>query len=235
MEPDIGSSSLPSPISEKPVYATIWLGGRMAPEIVTEGTGWHEQPANRAELQVGYAGTGRDRSAAVGALGKRVAAAEPAFGLRGVTVLHRRLSVHDQWRGNRVVGCRATEDVTLRLDDVTALEEVLAAVVASEPETLNGPTWQLREPTAARRTAQGHAVADARDRAEGYAAALGGRLGGLLRLSEGGGGGMEPRAFAMAARAREVAAPDVRELGLEPEPVRVTVHCATAWELLLSS
>jgi len=206
----------------------------MAPEIVTEGSGWHEQPADRAELHVGYAGTGRDRSAAVAHLGKYVAEAEPAFGLRGVTVLHRRLSVHDQWRGNRVVGCRATEDLTLRLDDVSALEEVLAALVASEPATLNGPNWQLREPVTARRAAQERAVADARDRAEGYAAALGGRLGALLRLSEAAGGGAEPRAFAMAAMARESAAPDVRELGLEPEPVRVAVRCTTSWELLLS-
>lgn len=203
----------------------------MAPEIVTEGSGWYEQVADRAELQVGYAGTGRDRSAAVAELGKRVAAAEPAFTLRGVSVLHRRLAVHDQWRGHRVVGCRATEDITLRLDDVGVLDEVLAAVVAGEPATLNGPTWQLTDPAAARRTAQARAVADARDRAEGYAAALAGRLGALLRLSEVAGGGIEPRAFAMAAMGRE-AAPDVRELGLEPEPVRVTVRCATSWELL---
>jgi uncharacterized protein len=203
----------------------------MAPEIVTEGSGWYEQVADRAELQVGYAGTGRDRSSAVAELGKRVAAAEPAFGLRGVSVQHRRLAVHDQWRGHRVVGCRATEDITLRLDDVGAVDEVLAAVVAGEPATLNGPNWQLTDPAAARRTAQARAVADARDRAEGYAAALAGRLGALLRLSEVAGGGMEPRAFAMAAMGRE-AAPDVRELGLEPEPVRVTVRCATSWELL---
>jgi len=203
----------------------------MAPEIVTEGSGWYEQVADRAELQVGYAGAGRDRSTAVAELGKRVAAAEPAFGLRGVSVLHRRLAVHDQWRGHRVVGCRATEDITLRLDDVGALDEVLAAVVAGEPATLNGPNWQLTDPAAVRRTAQARAVADARDRAEGYAAALTGRLGALLRLSEVAGGGMEPRAFAMAAMGRE-AAPDVRELGLEPEPVRVTVRCATSWELL---
>jgi uncharacterized protein len=205
----------------------------MAPEIVTEGSGWHEQSADRAELHVGYAGTGRDRSSAVAELGKRVAAAELAFGLRGVTVLHRRLSVHDQWRGNRVVGCRATEDVVLRLDEVGVLEEVLAAVVASEPATMHGPAWQLKEPGAARRTAQERAVADAHDRAEGYAAALGGRLGALRRLSEAAGGGAEPRAFAVAAMARESAPPDVRELGLEPEPVRVTVRCTTSWELLL--
>jgi uncharacterized protein len=205
----------------------------MAPEIVTEGSGWHEQEADRAELHVGYAGTGRARAAAVAELGKQIAEAERVFVLRGVTVLHRRLAVHDQWRGNRVVGCRATEDVVLRLDDVGALEEVLTAVVASEPATLNGPNWMLKDPDAARRTAQGRAVADARDRAEGYAAALGGRLGALLRLSEAGDGGVEPRAFRMAAMARAEAAPDVRELGLEPEPVRVTVRCTTNWELLL--
>jgi uncharacterized protein len=91
----------------------------------------------------------------------------------------------------------------------------------------------LKDPDAARRTAQARAVADARDRAEGYAAALGGRLGALLRLSEAGDGGVEPRAFRMAAMARAEAAPDVRELGLEPEPVRVTVRCTTNWELLL--
>ena len=204
----------------------------MAPEIVTEGSGWHEQVADRAELHVGYAGTGRDRSTAVADLGKRVAEAEPAFGLRGVTVLHRRLAVHDQWRGNRVVGCRATEDVTLRLDDVGALEDVLTALVASEPATLNGPNWQLTDPAAARRTAQVNAVADARDRAEGYAAALDGRLGALRRLSEAGDGGVEPRAYRMAAAMGREAAPDVRELGLEPEPVRVTVRCVTTWELL---
>src|SRR5690349_2898256 len=151
----------------------------MAPEIVTEGSGWFEQVADRAELTVGYTGTGRDRVSAVAELGKRVAAAEDAFALRGVTVLHRRLYVHDQWRGNRVVGCRATEDVTLRLDDVEALEDVLNALVASEPAALNGPSWSLTDPRSARLAAQERAVDDARDRAEGYAAALGGRLGPL--------------------------------------------------------
>jgi uncharacterized protein YggE len=199
----------------------------MAPEIVTEGSGWFEQVADRAELTVGYAGTGRNRSAAVAELGKRVAAAEPAFGLRGVTVVHRRLYVHDEWRGDRVVGCRAAEDVVLRLDDVGALEEVLAAVVRSEPAALNGPSWSLTDPAAARRAAQERAVADARDRAEGYAAALGGTLGALRRLSE----APEHGAPVAMRMARAEVAPDVRELGLEPEPVRVTAHCTTTWEL----
>jgi uncharacterized protein len=205
----------------------------MAPEIVTEGSGWFEQEADRAELAVGYAGTGRDRGAAVADLGKRVAAAEPAFGLPGVTVLHRRLYVHDQWRGNRVVGCRAAERIQLRLDDVGALEDVLTALVRTEPAELAGPNWALDDPAAARRAAQARAVADARDRAEGYAEALGGTLGALLRLSEAPGDGVPMARDMRMMAARAEAAPDVRELGLEPEQVRVTVQCTTTWELVL--
>jgi uncharacterized protein YggE len=200
-------------------------------EIVTEGSGWHEQTADRADLHVAYVGTGRDRATAVAELGRRVAAAEPSFALPGVTVTSRRLDVHDEWRGKRVVGCRATENVGLVLAEVTALPDVLGALVATEPAVLDGPHWRLSDPVAARRAAQQRAVADARDRAEGYAAALGGRLGELRRLSEAGEGGAEPRAYRMAA-ARDMAAPDVRDLGLEPEPVRVAVRCTTTWELL---
>jgi uncharacterized protein len=201
-------------------------------EIVTEGSGWHEQTADRADLHVAYVGTGRDRATAVAELGGRVAAAEPSFALPGVTVTSRRLDVHDEWRGKRVVGCRATENVGLALEDVGALEEVLGALVGTEPAVLDGPHWRLSDPVAARRTAQQRAVADARDRAEGYAAALGGRLGALRRLSEVGDGGAEPRAYRMAT-ARDMAAPDVRDLGLEPEPVRVTVRCTTTWDLVV--
>jgi uncharacterized protein len=201
-------------------------------EIVTEGTGWHEQTADRADLHVAYVGTGRDRAAAVAELGRRVAAAEPALTPVAVTVASRRLDVHDEWRGKRVVGCRATENIALVLDDVAALEEVLGALVASEPAMLDGPHWRLSDPGAARRAAQQNAVDDARDRAEGYAAALSGRLGALRRLSEVGDGGAEPRAYRMAA-AREMAAPDVRDLGLEPEPVRVSVRCTTTWNLVV--
>jgi hypothetical protein len=198
-------------------------------EIVTEGTGWHEQLADRAELQVSFAGTGRDRSAAVAELGSRVAAAAPALTLPGLEVRHRRLSVHDEWRGKKVAGCRAGETLVIRIVDVGVVERALVALVAAEPATVDGPRWQLSDQAAARRVAQERAVADARDRAEGYAAALGAQLGPLRRLSEVG-EPAAPVAYRMAARAE--VADDIRELGLEPEPVRVTVRCTTKWALL---
>lgn len=203
-----------------------------APEIVTEGTGWHEETGDRAELDVGFTASARNRADAVRDLGRRVAAAEPALVRPGLVVRHRRFWVHNEWQGSRVVGCRAGENIDLLLTDVTALEDVLTALVSAEPTTLDGPRWLVDDPAAALREAQRKAVEDARVRAEGYAAALGGRLGVLRRLSESPERGFPGRPMAMAGRA--AAPPDVRELGLEPEPVRVTAQCTTSWALLLA-
>ncbi|WP_300018388.1 SIMPL domain-containing protein [Pseudonocardia sp.] len=200
-------------------------------EIVTEGNGWHERPGDRAELDVGFTATGRTRAGAVAALGERVAAAATALDTDRLTIRHRRLWVHNEWRRERVVGCRAGEDIGLLLTDVGALEEILSALIAAEPTALTGPRWTLADPAGARREAQRRAVTDARDRAEGYAAALGRTLGPLLRLSETGVPEHHPAMFARTAADDSNRPPDVRDLGLEPEPVRVTVRCTTAWRL----
>jgi uncharacterized protein YggE len=197
-------------------------------EIVTEGSGWYEQPGDRAELDVSFTAVGRTRSDAVRDLGRRMAAAEPALARPGLQVRHRRVRVHNEWRGNRVVGCRAGEDLALLVTDVAELDAVLSALVGAEPTDLHGPRWVLDDPAAALREAQKRAVADARTRAEGYAAALDAALGPLLRLSEAP-EHAAPVAYRMAAA--ESAGPDVRALGLEPEPVRVAARCTTTWAL----
>lgn len=202
---------------------------RPAPQIVTEGSGWYEQPGDRAELDVSVTAVARSRSDAVRDLGRRMAGVEPALAHPGLQVRHRRVRVHDEWRGNRVVGCRAGEDLALLVTDVSALDTVLSALVGAEPTDLQGPRWVLADAVAAQREAQRRAVADARARAEGYAAALGGTLGPLLRLSDAA-EHAAPVAYRMAAA--ESAAPDVRALGLEPEPVRVTARCTTTWAFL---
>ncbi|MHA6620450.1 SIMPL domain-containing protein [Pseudonocardia sp. DLS-67] len=197
-------------------------------EIVTEGSGWSEQPGDRAELDVSFTAVARTRSDAVRDLGRRMAAAEPALSRPGLQVRHRRVRVHNEWRGNKMIGCRAGEDLALLVTDVAELDAVLSALVGAEPTGLQGPRWVLEDPAAAHRQAQERAVADARARAEGYAVALGGTLGPLLRLSEAPEHGA-PVAYRMAAT--EAAGPDVRALGLEPEPVRVTARCSTTWTL----
>lgn len=201
-----------------------------APEIVTEGTGREERTADRAELGVAFVGRGRDRPAAVAELGRRVTAAHGALSMPALTVRHRRLWVSNEWRGDRVTGCTAREDLALLVTDVAALAELLGALVATQPADLHGPRWLLGDPSVALREAQRRAVTDARQRAEGYAAALGGRLGPLRRLTDAAEHG--GRGAARLAAADAEMAPDVRDLGLEPEPVVVTARCTAAWTLL---
>jgi uncharacterized protein YggE len=201
------------------------------PEIVTEGTGHHEEIADRAEFELGFSAKGRTRAAAVTALGKLVAAAQPALDSPAVAVTHRRLWVHDEWRrGSRTGTCRAEEHLTLRVTDLDRLESVLGSLLAAEPASFSGPAWILEDSDAALAAAQREAVRDARRRAEGYAAALGGRLGALRRLSESDGRGV-PMMAMRAAAAEGSPDVDVHDLELEPEPVRVTARCTTAWVL----
>jgi hypothetical protein len=196
-------------------------------EIVTEGEGRVERPGDRAGLTVGFASVAGTRAEAVAALSAQVGAAPVERA--GVTVRRRRLSVHGDWRAEQMVGVRAGEELVLRVEDVDALEPLVAALVAVEPASLTGPVWELVDPAPARRDAQALAVADARDRAEAYAAALGGRLVGPRRLTE----VRDPQVMDGYLEAASGGAPAVRALGLGPEAVAVVVRCAVTWTIEL--
>ncbi len=198
---------------------------------MTEGSGWVEQTADRAELGVVFEARGRKRAAAVEALGALVAGAEKGLGLPGVTVLSRRLTVHTEYRSNKPSGCRAAEHLQVRVADLAVLEEAMSLLLGAEPASFHGPTWSLAEPELVFAQAQQKAVADARRRAEGYAEALGGSLGGLVRLSEAAEHGPAPM-MAMRARGMAEGGPDVSDLSLDPEPVRVSARCTTTWTLI---
>ena len=196
-------------------------------EIVTEGEGHHEQLADRAHLDLSYEAVGPDRAAAVAELGRRVSGAAGVLERPGLSVRSRRLWVRTEWKGRRERGCRAGERIRLQVVDLGVLEPTLADLLATAPAQISGPDWSLADPAPAARAAQRHAVTDARERAEGYADALGMRLGPLVRLADGGGAPVTMRAGAL----RSAAEPDIEELGLEPEPVRVTARCTTTWAL----
>ncbi|MCP2261799.1 hypothetical protein LX15_005526 [Streptoalloteichus tenebrarius] len=198
-------------------------------EVVTRGSGETERTADRAELWVTFAARGSDRAEAVTALNTRIADVEPLLAMPGVDVRSRQLAVMENWERDRVSGARAEQRYVLRVSDSGRLEELVGRLVAAEPASLSGPNWELADDHEAVWEAQHRAVADARRRAEGYAAALGARLGPLLRLTDGADGA---GTFAGAARAYEMAAVDVGELNLEPQPVTITAQCTATWALL---
>ncbi|KAA2263465.1 SIMPL domain-containing protein [Solihabitans fulvus] len=203
-------------------------------EVVTTGTGEVERTADRAQLSVTFEATGTDRTDAVTQLSGKVAAVEELLDRSGVEVRSRRLAVYDNWAGDRRAGSRATQDYTLRITDPDALAELLARLIIAEPGWLNGPHWELSDKAEATREAQRLAVADARTRAQGYAMALGARLGPLSRLTDGTAdqGGFN-RSYAMAAAGPGGGGlPDTSQLNHVPQLVTVSVRCTAAWTLL---
>ncbi|MFB9906772.1 SIMPL domain-containing protein [Allokutzneria oryzae] len=202
-------------------------------EVVTKGTGEVERIADRAQLWVSYSANGQDRTAAVNELTSRISRVEPLLDREGVEVRSRRLSVHTNWENGQRVGSGAEQYYSVRVTDREQLDELLGALIAAEPAWLNGPDWELSDRTEAVAEAQHHAVEDARRRAQGYAAALGVRLGPLLRITDGNdsyGGSVERMAYGATSVASFT--PDTRELKLEPQPVTVSVQCTTTWVLL---
>jgi len=207
-------------------------------EVLTKGTGTVERTADRAQVDVSFETSGELRNEAVEALTTRVSAVEPLLDRPGIEVRSRQLSVHDNWDGNTKAGSRASQRYVLRVTDLAELDGLLAALVLAEPTWLNGPSWELSDTKDAVFDAQQEAVADARLRAQGYAEALGRRLGPLVRLSDGDGGerwqadtAMATRSFAGYGGSPGVPV-QVDQLGLEPQQITISVRCSATWSLL---
>ena len=120
----------------------------------------------------------------------------------------------------RVVAYQAANMVTVRVRDVGALGQVIDALAGAGANRLYGVAFEVAKPREALDEARRQAVADARAKAELFAGAAGVKLGPVISLSEGGGGGPMPyRAKAdMAMQAPPVAEGTVT-LGADVEVV----------------
>lgn len=204
--------------------------GRVA-EVVTRGTGEVERTADRAQVDVTFEALGTERSEAVSTLNQRISVVEPL--LEDFEVRSRQLSVHDNWDNNQRVGSRATQQYVIWVSDLDKLDGLLADLVQAEPSWVNGPSWTLVDDTEAIREAQKEAVADALRRAEGYATALGRRLGPLLRIGDtDGGAGYSPKMMRSASFEMAGPAGMVDQLNLKAQQITVSASCTAAWSLL---
>ncbi len=208
-------------------------GGRVGgvAEVVTKGTGEVERTADRAQVDVTFEAVGAERSEAVSMLNQRISTVEPL--LESFEVRSRQLSVHDNWDNNHRVGSKATQQYVIWVKDLDRLDGLLAELVQAEPSWVNGPSWTLVDDTEAIREAQKEAVADAFRRAEGYASALGRRLGPLLRIGDtDNGGGYSPRMRGAASFEMAGPAGMVDQLNLKAQQITVSASCTAAWSLL---
>ena len=99
----------------------------------------------------------------------------------------------------KIAGFVASNNVSVRVRDLDRLGEVLDAVVQNGANSFNGLSFGLQEPEPAQDAARKDAVADARRKAQLYAAAAGVTLGDVLTISEAARQGGAPVMMAMEA------------------------------------
>jgi uncharacterized protein YggE len=138
-------------------------------------------------------------------------------------------SVHDR-DGRRVVGYAAGSSLAVTLRDLDAAGAAIAAAADAGGDAcrVHGLRFDVQDDTPLRLQARQAAVADARARAETYAAAADRALGRVLHISELGEGRPGPvRAGRMMAM-EAVSAPVPLEAGAHEVSVNVTVEWALA-------
>jgi uncharacterized protein len=103
---------------------------------------------------------------------------------------------------SKITGYQGTFSTQIVVADLDALSKLVLALTELPNSQVDGPWWSLRPDNSMYRQARLAAIADARRRADDYAAAFGTTLADLVEISDlnsgFGGGARELRAFAMA-------------------------------------
>ncbi len=186
--------------------------------ITMSGTGTVKGPPDMADIS---AGVTTEAPTAAAALAANTAAMNRVFtalekqGIARRNIQTSNFSVSPNYasrtpnEAQRLVGYRVGNQVHVILEDVTKVGAALDALVAAGANQMNGLNFSIKEPAPLLAKARVEAVADARLRAQQYAAAAGVTLGPIQSISEN--GGFEPprpmyRVMAMAAESVPVSA-----------------------------
>jgi uncharacterized protein YggE len=108
----------------------------------------------------------------------------------------------------KITGYQGTFSTQIVVADLESLSALVLALTALPNSQLDGPWWSLRHDNAMYRQARLAAIADARQRADDYAAAFGTAVADLVEVSDlntGFGGVREMRAFAVGKGAEDAA------------------------------
>lgn len=132
---------------------------------------------------------------------------------------------HDPRNQNRITGYRVSNIVTVKIDDIGKVGEVLAAVTGAGANSINGIQFGVKDTAALETRAREAAMADARARAQALAGLAGVELGEVLSISSSHGGG-PPRP--MMARAEMADAGSVPGISPGQQSLTVQVHATFA-------
>jgi len=194
--------------------------------VVVRGEALREVPPELATLSVTVAARETDRETALERLTERAAELRSHLDDFDAAIERREtggVQIHPEVKRGKVVAYQGTVTTTVTVTDFGALGELLLRVGRLESVSVSGPWWQLRRGSRAGADVRAEAIADALQRAEEYAAAVGARVDRLIEIADEGTGGVQPmmhRGMAFAAKAESA------DLELELDPAMQTVQAS---------
>ncbi len=163
------------------------------PSISVSGEATISAPPDRAEIEAGTttdARTAREAAEANNTAIAKVLAALKGTGIEDRDVQTSRLSLQPQYAPNHnpptVTGYRASNQVTVRLHDISKVAATIDALVSAGATDIGGINFTVSNASKLLDDARAQAIADARRKAEIYAKATGVTLGAPISISEGG-------------------------------------------------
>jgi uncharacterized protein YggE len=205
------------------------------PFVTVTGTGSVSAAPDRAQIQAGVvteAPRAAEAVAATSAAMQKVLAALDAAGIDRKQVQTSRFDVSPVYadmtpetRGMPAIrGYRASNQVQVEVRDIAKIGGVLDALVGAGANEIGGISFSIADSKPLEDQARKQAVADARRKAELYAAATATTLGRVLAIDESGGG---PSPFpARHARMEAAAAPPIA-----PGELDLAVTVTVTWSL----
>jgi uncharacterized protein YggE len=200
--------------------------------LTMNGEGVARAVPDRVEISAGVTSDATTAAAALSANNARMAglfATLEKLRVPAINIQTQNFSVSPQYASApntapRLTGYSVSDDVHVVLDDVAMLGATLDALVSAGANQMNGLNFTIKNNAELLARARADAVADARTRAQQYAAAAGLSLGPILSLSENSGEVPRPMNRVMA-----MAAPGIVPVAAGEESVIATV--SVVWEI----
>lgn len=218
----------------------------LTPVISVSGTGEVRQAPDEATVRLGVvaeADTAQEAQSEANRTAHRILEAVTALGVEREAIQTSRLVLDpvysqpgpDERLGNRpyeprIVGYRASNVVSVRLDDLARVGPVIDAAVGAGANEVQGVDFRLRDDAAARQRAVAEAVADARGTAQAMARALDVTLGPVLEAREGGAQVLYPQMDVRAFR-QEAMAMAPAPTPVAPGEVEVTARVEVTYRI----
>jgi hypothetical protein len=190
-------------------------GGDERPRLAVQGEGRMRAEPDQAIVRLGVTAQAETAGAAqqqVNRVADGILEAVRALGVEGRALQTSQLSLYPVYSERQrrmpqqevadpeIVGYRASNVVSVRLEELAKIGPVIDGAVAAGANEVQGVDFSLQDDLAARKQALAQAVAEARAKAEAMATALGLRLGPVIEVTEGG-ASVQPRRLQVASLA----------------------------------